>query len=108
MSKLLNQTYFFKISLECGTAASLFLFCRNETKSRRIWNLRSLYTTRVPPCAGRINLDSTTDTTADSTPEVTQAHGPYSILYGSCQANPEGNMEFWKEAERRKVGPEAT
>ena len=60
--------------------------------------MRSIYTTRVPPCVGRINLDSTTDTTADLTSEVTQAYEPYRILYGSYQTNLETDPEIRNKA----------
>ena len=59
------------------------------------------------PCTisrGPYNLDSTADTTADSTTEETQAHGPCSISHGPCQVIPKTNPEFGNKANGRKVG----
>ena len=53
MSEPLNRSYFIEISIECGTATSLFLFYRNRAKSRKNLELRSFYTGRTTSYTGR-------------------------------------------------------
>ena len=53
MSEPLNRSYFIEISIECGTATSLFLFYRNRAKSRKNLELRSFYTGRTTSYMGR-------------------------------------------------------
>jgi len=60
----------------------------------------SLCLTRTTFYLTRINPDLATD-------ETQNLSDPYRILSDPCQTNPETDLEFWKEAERRKVGPEA-
>ena len=85
-----------------------FYFAGFGRNREEIWISKDSIRGRTRSCAGRTRLDPSTSPTADSTSEETQLYGSDKILSESYQTNPETDLEFWKEAERRKVGPEAT